>query len=70
MKEVIERAGAPTPAFFRKLRNLGVLLAGLSTTILASATVMPALLITIAGYAAVGGTVLGIVCQLVKEGEK
>jgi hypothetical protein len=70
MKEVIERAGAPTPSFFRKLRNIGIALTGISAAILTSPVSLPALLISIAGYAAVGGAVLGAVSQLVKKEEQ
>jgi hypothetical protein len=70
MKEVIERAGSPTPSFFRKLRNIGIALTGISAAILTSPVSLPALLISIAGYAAVGGAVLGAVSQLVKKEEE
>lgn len=69
MKEVINRAKTPPPPFFRKLRNIGVALAGLSAAILTAPVTLPATLVTLAGYAAVAGGVLGAVSQLVKKEE-
>jgi hypothetical protein len=66
MKEVIERAGSPTPPFFRKLRNIGIALTGISAAILTSPVSLPALLASIAGYAAVGGAM----SQLVRKEEE
>ncbi|MEJ1934147.1 hypothetical protein WDZ92_28455 [Nostoc sp. NIES-2111] len=69
MKEVINRAKTPPPPFFRKLRNIGVALAGISAAILTAPVTLPATLVTLAGYAAVAGGVLGAVSQLVKTEE-
>jgi uncharacterized membrane protein HdeD (DUF308 family) len=69
MKEVINRAKTPPPPFFRRLRNIGVALASLSAAILTAPVTLPATLVTLAGYAAVAGGVLGAVSQLVKKEE-
>jgi uncharacterized membrane protein HdeD (DUF308 family) len=69
MKEVINRAKTPPPPFFRRLRNIGVALAGIAAAILTAPVTLPATLVTIAGYAAVAGGVLGAVSQLVKKEE-
>lgn len=69
MKEVISRAKTPPPPFFRRLRNIGVALASIATAILTAPIALPATLVTIAGYAAVAGGVLGAVSQLVKKEE-
>jgi hypothetical protein len=70
MKEVMKRANSPTPAFFRKLRNTGLALTSLSAAFLSTPDLLPGIMVTIAGYAAVGGAVLSAVCQLVKENEQ
>jgi hypothetical protein len=70
MKEVLKRANSPTPAFFRKLRNTGLMLTSISASVLARQDLFPHAIVTIAGYAAVGGAVLSAVCQLVKENEQ
>ena len=61
---IIERAAAPTPKFFKKLRNIGLILAAISATIVTSPIALPAAVITIAGYLAVGSAVLGAVSQV------
>lgn len=69
MKQFFERVNAPTPAFFKKLRNIGLILATVATTVMAAPVAMPAVVIKIAGYLAVAGGVLGAVCQTTVEGE-
>ena len=61
---IMQRATAPTPRFFRKMRNIGLILAAISTTIATAPIALPAAVITIAGYAAVGSAVLGAVSQV------
>lgn len=69
MKEIINRASTQPPLFFRRLRNIGVALAGISAAILTAPVTLPAALVTFAGYAAVAGGVIGAVSQLVKKEE-
>ena len=69
MKQVFERANLPTPPFFRKLRKLGLVLAALSAIISAAPIALPALLVTIAGYTAVAGSVVAAVSQLAVDNE-
>ena len=64
MKNIINRAKAPTPKFFRVLRNIGIGLAAVSATLLAAPIALPAVIITVAGYAAVAGAMLTAVSQL------
>ncbi|MDP4214542.1 MAG: hypothetical protein Q8926_18170 [Bacteroidota bacterium] len=61
---LIDRAVSPTPTFFQKLRNIGLALAAVSAAIIASPVVLPTIVVTIAGYLAVAGTVLGAVSQI------
>lgn len=60
-----ERVKAPTPPFFKKLRNVGLAALAISTSVLAAPVSLPAVLIKIAGYLAVAGTVTSTVCQTV-----
>lgn len=60
----------PTPRFFKTLRNIGVALAGVSGAILTSPVALPAVLLKIAGYIAVAGTVTGAVSQTAVKNEK
>ena len=60
---VIQRAKAPTPKFFRILRTVGLALAAAGGTLLAAPVALPALVITIAGYATLAGGVMTAVSQ-------
>lgn len=62
---LIDRYKKSTPSFFRKLRNIGIALAATSGAILAAPISLPALVITIASYLAVAGTVVTTVSQAV-----
>lgn len=65
-----ERYKKPTPNFFRKLRNIGIALAATGGAIIAAPISMPAILITIATYLTVAGTVATAVSQaVVQDGE-
>lgn len=66
---VIQRAQSPTPRFFKKLRTIGLGLATLSTAVLTLPVVLPTVLVTVAGYTAVAGTVLSGVSQLTVDGD-
>ncbi len=63
--KIIDRYKKPTPTFFRKLRNIGIALAATGGAILAAPISLPALVITIASYLAVAGTVVTTVSQAV-----
>ena len=56
---------SPTPPFFSKLRNWSLILAAASGAILATPVVLPAIIVKVAGYLAVAGTVAGAVSQAV-----
>ena len=60
MKKIIDRAKAPTPTFFKKLRNIGLTLAAISTAPIA----LPAAIVTAAGYVAVASGVISAVSQI------
>ena len=67
--KLIQRLKAPTPKFFRVLRNIGLALAAASGALLAAPIALPAGLITLAGYLTVAGSVITTVSQAVVEGE-
>ncbi len=64
---VLERMQEPTPKFFRVLRTVGLILAAASGALLASPIVLPVVVVTIAGYLAVAGTVVTAVSQTAVE---
>jgi uncharacterized membrane protein HdeD (DUF308 family) len=61
---IIKRAKAPTPKFFKVLRNIGLTMAAVGGTILAAPVALPVVVITIGGYVAVAGGVISAVSQL------
>jgi uncharacterized membrane protein YeiH len=64
---IIERAQAPTPKLFKLLRNIGLVLMAISGSIMAAPVALPAVVVTIAGYAAVAGGVMSAVSQVTVE---
>lgn len=61
---VVERAKAPTPKFFRILRTIGLALLAVGGSIATAPVALPAVIVTVAGYAAVAGGVLSAVSQI------
>ena len=61
---IIKRAKAPTPKFFKVLRNIGLALAAIGGTILAAPIALPVVVTSIGGYLAVAGGVVSAVSQL------
>jgi hypothetical protein len=68
--KITERLTAATPPFFSKLRNIGLLLTAVSGALM-GVPAIPAIVIKIAGYLAVAGTVMSGVSQaaVVEESE-
>ena len=70
MMNILKRAKAPTPKFFKVLRNVGLALAAIGGTILAAPIALPVVLTSAAGYLTVAGGVLSAISQLTtKEDE-
>ena len=61
---IIKRVKAPTPKFFKVLRNIGLAMAAIGGTILAAPVALPVLMTTVGGYLAVAGGVVSAVSQL------
>jgi hypothetical protein len=64
-----ERIQSPTPSFFKKVRTVGLILAAISGTIIAAPVSLPAVVIQVATYLAVAGSVATAVSQTAVEGE-
>ncbi|MBQ0768737.1 MAG: hypothetical protein KBT58_05560 [Bizionia sp.] len=62
---LVERYKKPTPKFFKLLRNIGIALATAGGAIIAAPVSVPAIVITIATYMTVAGTVATAVSQAV-----
>ena len=67
---IMKRAQKPTPKFFRKLRNIGLSVAAVGASIVAAPVALPALLIKLAGYLTVAGTVMSGVSQVSVKNER
>ena len=60
-----DRVKAPTPPFYRKLRNFGIAAVAIATSVLTAPVAAPVIIAKIAGYLAVAGTVTSAICQTV-----
>lgn len=58
-----ERFKAETPNFWKKVRTIGVMMLGISSIILASPVALPVGIVSVAGYVATAGGVLGAISQ-------
>lgn len=68
--KLVERMKAPTPKFFRVLRNVGLALAAAGGAIITAPIALPVAVVTVAGYLAVAGGVMTAVSQSAVDGEK
>jgi hypothetical protein len=62
-----ERWQSKTPKFWKKVQRIGVALGVIGATIVAAPVVLPASLVTAAGYMVAAGTVTATLSQLTKE---
>lgn len=60
---LIERVQSPTPKFFKSIRNIGLILASISGTLLAMPAALPLVIVKIAAYMGVAGAVASAVSQ-------
>jgi len=60
---IFQRLTAATPSFFKKVRTISLILVAASGAILAAPVVLPAIVMQVAGYLAVAGTVATAVSQ-------
>lgn len=70
MNQIVKRASAPTPKFFRILRSVGLALLAVSGSIAAAPVVLPVVITSLAGYLAVAGGVLSAVSQITVDDAK
>ena len=70
MKQIVNRMTESTPKFFRILRNIGMVLATASAATLAAGEILPTIVIKVAGYVAVAGSVMTAVSQAAVKNEE
>ena len=61
---------APTPKWFRIMRNLGLTLSAVGGALIASPVSLPTGIISIGGYLLLGGTIIGAVSQTAVSSEE
>lgn len=66
---ITQRAKAPTPKFFKKIKVIGIALAAASGVLLTAPVALPAIVTTIAGYIATAGLVATAVSQVTVKGK-
>ena len=70
MRSVIKRMNRATPQYFKKLRNTGLFLSAVSAGVFAIPVGLPVIVIQVAGYLAVAGTVASAVSQTAVKYER
>ncbi|WP_163517971.1 hypothetical protein [Gelidibacter japonicus] len=66
---IVDRYKQPTPKFFKTLRNIGIALAAVGGAVIAAPISFPAIVVTVATYLTVAGTVATAVSQAVVKSE-
>ena len=67
---IVERALAPTPKWFKILRTIGIALASIGGTVIASPVPLPVGLVSAAGYLVLGGSIISVVSQTAVKAEE
>jgi hypothetical protein len=67
---IVERALAPTPKWFKILRTVGIALATIGGTIIAAPVALPVGLVSAAGYLVLGGSIISVVSQTAVKSEE
>ena len=70
MKKIVERIQEPTPKFFKKIRNIGLVLTAISGVIATAPVSLPAIVVTIAGYLTVAGGIASAISQTAVMSDK
>ena len=68
--KIVKRVQAPTPVFFKKLRNISLILAGVGGALLGAPALIPAIILKLAAYLVVAGSVGAAVSQAVTPGDE
>jgi uncharacterized membrane protein HdeD (DUF308 family) len=64
MSKIVDRIKAPMPKFFKVLRNIGLIMAGVGTVLLTAPVSLPVTVVTIGGYLVTAGGVATAVSQI------
>lgn len=61
---IIDRAQAPTPKFFKVMRSVGLIVAAAGAAILTAPVALPAAIVAAGGYLTVAGSVISAISQV------
>ena len=64
MKTLLARWAAPTPKFFKIIRNVGLVIGAVGTAILTAPVALPAAIVSNSGYLVTAGAIATAVSQL------
>ena len=67
---LVDRALAPTPKWFKILRTIGIALASIGGVIIAAPVALPVGLVSAAGYLVLGGSIISVVSQTAVKAEE
>ena len=69
MKKLKQRIVSPTPRFFKRIRNIGLVLAAISGSLISAPVILPTVVVQAAGYLALASSVACAVSQTAVRGE-
>lgn len=61
--EILERLSEPTPKFWKKVRNIALMLGTIGGVIMTAPVSLPAIVVTAGGYLATAGAVATVLSQ-------
>jgi hypothetical protein len=67
--KIVQRLTAPTPPFFQKVRNIGLIITALAAAVIGLPVELPTIVGEIAGVVAVAGSIMTGVSQAAVEKE-
>lgn len=63
IQTIVKRVKAPTPSWFKKLRNIGLTVGAVGAVLLSAPISLPSSVLLVAGYMTIAGGVMGAVSQ-------
>ncbi|MBD1364370.1 hypothetical protein IDJ77_11175 [Mucilaginibacter sp. ZT4R22] len=69
VSNVVDRLTSPTPSFWKKVQKLALVIGAVSASIITAGAALPAVVVTVAGYAGLAAGTVVTVAQLTKDDE-
>ena len=66
---IVERVQGETPKFFKKLRNIGLVMAAVGSALVSAPVTLPVIVVTVGGYMIVAGSVASAISQVTVNNE-